>query len=187
MIVLNVFTIRDWHIEVRTYLFNLFVTSLSVSKATDWFLTAPRCPLITVPGRRFSDDSQTQECHAERFPALPPSRAAPICATMDFEGQRLSELLFYWIIIVFGAIGWVKGYFAQDFWLCFQAWAVGVVISVIVRFFGLAAAAALVDIATCTVLTQCLQLCVPDWPIYNRHPVKWLESVPHRRQKEKST
>ena len=25
------------------------------------------------------------------------------------------------------------------------------------------------------------QICVPDWPFYNRHPVKWLESVPDRR------
>ena len=23
-------------------------------------------------------------------------------------------------------------------------------------------------------------LCVPDWPIYNRHPIKWLESIPDR-------
>ena len=27
-----------------------------------------------------------------------------------------------------------------------------------------------------------LQLCVPDWPFFNRHPVKWLESVPNNRQ-----
>jgi hypothetical protein len=26
------------------------------------------------------------------------------------------------------------------------------------------------------------QICVPDWPFFNRHPVKWLESVPNRRQ-----
>ena len=24
-------------------------------------------------------------------------------------------------------------------------------------------------------------ICVPDWPWFNRHPVKWLESVPDRR------
>ena len=23
-------------------------------------------------------------------------------------------------------------------------------------------------------------LCVPDWPIYNKHPIKWLESIPDR-------
>jgi hypothetical protein len=25
------------------------------------------------------------------------------------------------------------------------------------------------------------QLCVPDWPFYNRNPIKWLDSVPDRR------
>jgi len=24
-------------------------------------------------------------------------------------------------------------------------------------------------------------ICVPDWPWFNRHPVKWLDSVPDRR------
>jgi ABC-type amino acid transport system permease subunit len=51
---------------------------------------------------------------------------------MDYEGQKLAELLFYWIIISFGGIGWVIGYFQQDFFVVVQAWFVGVVISVIV-------------------------------------------------------
>jgi signal peptidase complex subunit 1 len=51
---------------------------------------------------------------------------------MDFEGQRLAELLFYWIILIFGAVGWVYGYIKQDFIYVFQAWLVGLVISVIV-------------------------------------------------------
>jgi hypothetical protein len=51
---------------------------------------------------------------------------------MDYEGQKLAELLFYWIIIAFGGIGWVVGYFQQDFFVVVQAWFVGVVISVIV-------------------------------------------------------
>ena len=51
---------------------------------------------------------------------------------MDYKGQQLSELLFQIIIILFGAVGWVIGYFQQDFLVVFQAWAVGVVISIIV-------------------------------------------------------
>lgn len=51
---------------------------------------------------------------------------------MDYEGQRLSELLFQWIICSFGAVGWVIGYINQDFYQTFYAWLVGVVISVIV-------------------------------------------------------
>ena len=51
---------------------------------------------------------------------------------MDYEGQRLSELIFYWIILSLGAVGWVIGYFQQDFYIVFQFWLVGVVLSVIV-------------------------------------------------------
>ena len=51
---------------------------------------------------------------------------------MDYEGQRLAELLFYYIILAFGGVGWVIGYFQQDFTIVFQCWLVGVVISVVV-------------------------------------------------------
>jgi hypothetical protein len=54
---------------------------------------------------------------------------------MDYEGQRLSELLFYWIILSFGAVGWIIGYFQQDFTIVFQCWLVGVVISVVVSHY----------------------------------------------------
>jgi len=74
---------------------------------------------------------------------------------MDYQGQRLAELMFYWIILSFGGVGWIIGYFQQDFMIVFKFWLVGVVISVV--------------------------LCVPDWPYFNRHPIKWLESVPDRR------
>mmetsp|Transcript_17642 Transcript_17642/g.17078 ORF Transcript_17642/g.17078 Transcript_17642/m.17078 type:complete len:84 (+) Transcript_17642:124-375(+) len=78
---------------------------------------------------------------------------------MDYEGQKLSENLFCYIIIAFGAVGWVIGYFHQDFTYVFYLWSVGMVISVV--------------------------LCVPDWPFFNRHPVQWLDSVPDRRNKGK--
>lgn len=53
---------------------------------------------------------------------------------MDFEGQKLAEIIFHILIISFGAIGWVIGYFQQDFTVVFQCWLVGLVLSVIVRF-----------------------------------------------------
>ncbi len=53
--------------------------------------------------------------------------------TMDYEGQRLSELIFYWIILTFGGIGWVIGYFRQEFFIVFKFWLVGVAISIVVR------------------------------------------------------
>ena len=73
---------------------------------------------------------------------------------MDYQGQKLSENLFYYIILLFGSIGWIYGYILQDFTYVFYSWSVGVGISLI--------------------------LCVPDWPIYNKHPIKWLESIPDR-------
>ena len=73
---------------------------------------------------------------------------------MDYQGQKLSQNLFYYIIILFGSIGWIYGYILQDFTYVFYSWSVGVLISIV--------------------------LCVPDWPIYNKHPIKWLESIPDR-------
>jgi hypothetical protein len=63
------------------------------------------------------------------------SRFSRLCylANMDYEGQRLSELLFYWIILSFGGVGWIFGYIHQDFTLVFWAWLVGVSLSVMVR------------------------------------------------------
>jgi signal peptidase complex subunit 1 len=73
---------------------------------------------------------------------------------MDYQGQKLSENLFYYIIILFGSVGWIYGYILQDFTYVFYSWSVGVAISMV--------------------------LCVPDWPIYNKNPIKWLECIPDR-------
>ena len=54
---------------------------------------------------------------------------------MDYEGQKLCENLFYYIILFFGAIGWIKGYIEQDFVYVFYAWSVGMVVSLIVSAF----------------------------------------------------
>ena len=51
---------------------------------------------------------------------------------VDYEGQKLGELIFHVLIISFGSVGWVIGYVKQDFTICVQAWLVGVVLSVIV-------------------------------------------------------
>jgi signal peptidase complex subunit 1 len=51
---------------------------------------------------------------------------------VDYEGQRLGELIFHILIISFGSVGWLIGYMRQDFTVCVQAWLVGVVLSVIV-------------------------------------------------------
>lgn len=88
---------------------------------------------------------------------LPP---AQMINNMDYQGQKLSENLFYYIILLFGIVGWIYGYILQDFTYVFYSWSVGVGISLV--------------------------LCVPDWPIYNRHPIKWLESIPDRSEEEET-
>lgn len=108
---------------------------------------------------------------------------------MDYEGQRLAELIFYWIILSFGGVGWVIGYFRQDFTIVFQWWLVGVAISVVVsdrktKELGEFGYSITVKNSFSHGVFHTFQLCVPDWPFYNRHPVKWLESVPDRREKK---
>lgn len=65
---------------------------------------------------------------------------------MDYEGQKLAELIFYWIILASGGIGWVIGYIQQDFTIVFQVWLVGVVLSVIVSRIVLSGTAVVVTI-----------------------------------------
>lgn len=52
---------------------------------------------------------------------------------MDYQGQKLSEILFHVIILWFGAIGWVLGYFEQDFVVVFKWWLGGLILAVLVR------------------------------------------------------
>jgi signal peptidase complex subunit 1 len=56
---------------------------------------------------------------------------------MDYEGQRLSELIFYWIILAVSGVGWVIGYFKQEFIIVFKFWLVSVALSVVVRHYDM--------------------------------------------------
>ncbi|KDD73852.1 hypothetical protein H632_c1786p1 [Helicosporidium sp. ATCC 50920] len=67
---------------------------------------------------------------------------------MDFKGQRLSEIYFSYIMIVFGAAAFLVGYSLESFQLMMAVFTTGLAFSLLVS--------------------------VPDWPMYNRHPVKWL-------------
>ena len=70
---------------------------------------------------------------------------------MDYKGQQLSEWIYYFLTISFGVAAWVYGFIHEDFGLTVQGWAVGL---------GLA-----------------LIMCIPDWPIFNRAPVQWLDNL----------
>ncbi|KAL6770835.1 hypothetical protein ACKKBF_B32880 [Auxenochlorella protothecoides x Auxenochlorella symbiontica] len=67
---------------------------------------------------------------------------------MDFQGQRLSEKLYVAILSLSGAVAFLVGYLTQSFANMLIAFSCGVGISLLIS--------------------------VPDWPIYNKHPIKWL-------------
>jgi hypothetical protein len=37
-------------------------------------------------------------------------------------------------------------------------------------------------VQTSTLILQYLQLCVPDWPYFNKNKVQWLEELPDRSE-----
>ncbi len=78
---------------------------------------------------------------------------------MDYRGQQFSEYLYYFLTIFFGAVAWVVGYMYNDFQLTVNGWAIGLVLAIL--------------------------LCIPDWPMYNKHPVKWAEKSSPKTDKQK--
>ncbi|GAM28987.1 hypothetical protein SAMD00019534_121630, partial [Acytostelium subglobosum LB1] len=50
----------------------------------------------------------------------------------DFEGQKLSEKLYQYIIILFGIIGWIAGFIKQSFQITFYFVVAGTLIALIV-------------------------------------------------------
>ncbi|KUI64947.1 putative signal peptidase complex subunit 1 [Cytospora mali] len=67
---------------------------------------------------------------------------------IDFEGQKLAELLSTVLLSVVGAISFLVGYFLQD-----------IKLAVYIALGG-------------TALT--FVAIIPPWPFYNKNPVKWL-------------
>ncbi|PMD65167.1 microsomal signal peptidase 12kDa subunit [Hyaloscypha bicolor E] len=67
---------------------------------------------------------------------------------IDFEGQKLAELLATAVLATVGAISFIVGFFLQDIKLSLYIGLGGTAFS--------------------------LLLIVPPWPFFNRHPVKWL-------------
>lgn len=131
----------------------------------------------------------------------------------DFQGQKLSEYLYYYIIIVCGAIGWVVGYAKGSFLLTFYGWFIGVIISLAVSGHGVSVCPVVSVPAgrygreevhdpraqnrqgegfthprlCCYCAAACDdgggQVCCPDWPMFNKNPVDWLKEIPKPRQR----
>ncbi|KAI1431598.1 microsomal signal peptidase 12kDa subunit [Xylaria sp. CBS 124048] len=79
---------------------------------------------------------------------------------IDFEGQKLAELLTTTILSIVGAITFLVGFFLQDIALALRMGLAGTALTFLVV--------------------------VPPWPFFNRHPVKWLpvggSPAPHTRR-----
>ncbi|KAG2706646.1 hypothetical protein I3760_05G113300 [Carya illinoinensis] len=69
---------------------------------------------------------------------------------MDWQGQKLAEELMQIMLLAFALIAFAMGYISGSFQMMVLIYAGGVVLT--------------------TLLT------VPNWPLFNRHPLKWLES-----------
>jgi len=79
---------------------------------------------------------------------------------MDYAGQALCEQLYQLILLLAGLIGFGLGYKEQSFWLTFLWCCGGFVVATLV--------------------------CVPDWPIYRKHPLPWQPHQPLLGEKDVS-
>ncbi|XP_050375175.1 signal peptidase complex subunit 1 [Argentina anserina] len=70
---------------------------------------------------------------------------------MDWQGQKLAEHLMQFMLLFFAVVGFLIGYVMGSFQLMMQVYAGGVVLTTLVT--------------------------VPNWPWFNRHPLKWLDPV----------
>ncbi|KAG1657565.1 hypothetical protein FOA52_006765 [Chlamydomonas sp. UWO 241] len=79
---------------------------------------------------------------------------------MDFEGQKTAEQLMTQVLTAFGVLAFVAGYVTSDFML-------------MVKIMGGALAVNAVAV-------------LPPWPMYRRHPLKWLPPLYPSRPADKS-
>ncbi|KAK1284249.1 putative signal peptidase complex subunit 1 [Acorus calamus] len=70
---------------------------------------------------------------------------------MDWQGQKLSELLMQVMLVGFAISAFVVGYSMGSFQTMLLVYAGGVALTTLVT--------------------------VPNWPFFNRHPLKWLEPI----------
>ncbi|XP_042535664.1 signal peptidase complex subunit 1 [Dipodomys spectabilis] len=102
------------------------------------------CPIRTAAARHCC--SPSPRCPPSELTMLEHLSALP--TQMDYKGQKLAEQMFQGIILFSAIVGFIYGYVAEQF-----GWTVYIVMA------GFA--------------FSCL-LTLPPWPIYRRHPLKWL-------------
>ncbi|XP_042502529.1 probable signal peptidase complex subunit 1 isoform X2 [Macadamia integrifolia] len=74
---------------------------------------------------------------------------------MDWQGQKLSEQLMQIMLVVFAVVAFITGYIIGSFQMMFLMYAAGVVLTTLIT--------------------------VPNWPFFNRHPLKWLDPIEAER------
>lgn len=79
---------------------------------------------------------------------------------IDFEGQKLAELIYRIVGVVATALAFLVGYFTQSMFAC-------------ISIFGVASVALLAGLA------------VP-WPFFNQHAVVWLPEVKSKESEKKT-
>ncbi|XP_077233448.1 microsomal signal peptidase 12 kDa subunit (SPC12) [Tasmannia lanceolata] len=70
---------------------------------------------------------------------------------MDWQGQKLSELLMQIMLVVFAVMAFITGYSVGSFQMMLLIYAGGVILTTLIT--------------------------VPNWPFFNRHPLKWLDPI----------
>ncbi|XP_024461841.1 signal peptidase complex subunit 1 isoform X3 [Populus trichocarpa] len=84
------------------------------------------------------------------FQTSSPSRFRDLFTSpMDWQGQKLAELWMQVLLIVFAVVAFATGYIMGSFRTMMLIYAGGVVFTSLVT--------------------------VPNWPFFNRHPLKWLD------------
>lgn len=71
---------------------------------------------------------------------------------MDWQGQKLSEILMQYLLLAAAAVSFVAGYFLSSFRTMMLLYLAGTAV---------------------TFLATAI-----DWPFYNRHPLQWLPPAP---------
>ncbi|XP_020214028.1 probable signal peptidase complex subunit 1 [Cajanus cajan] len=68
---------------------------------------------------------------------------------MDWQGQKIAEQIMQIMLLAFSVIAFATGYIMSSFQMMILIYAAGVVLATLVT--------------------------VPNWPFFNRHPLKWLD------------
>ncbi|XP_009801810.1 signal peptidase complex subunit 1-like [Nicotiana sylvestris] len=68
---------------------------------------------------------------------------------MDWQGQKLVEQLMQILLVSFAVVAFITGYVLGSFQIMLLVYAGGVVFTALVT--------------------------IPNWPVYNRHPLSWLD------------